>query len=44
VSCISTTLCAAVGYRHNPKARYSYLTLALGWNGKSWTFEKTINQ
>jgi hypothetical protein len=44
VSCITTTLCAAVGYRHDPAVRYSYLTLALGWNGKKWTFQKTMNE
>jgi hypothetical protein len=44
VSCISPARCVAVGYRHDPAVRYSFRTLALGWNGKTWTFEKTINE
>jgi hypothetical protein len=44
VSCVTTAICTAVGYRHNPKTRYSYHTLALGWNGSSWTIQKTLNQ
>jgi hypothetical protein len=44
VSCVTPEICTAVGYRHNPKARSSYHTLALGWNGSSWTIQKTINQ
>jgi hypothetical protein len=44
VSCISPALCVAVGFRHDPAVRYSFRTLALGWNGKTWTFEKTFNE
>lgn len=44
VSCVTPRICTAVGYRHNPANRYSYQTLALGWNGSSWTIQKTINE
>jgi hypothetical protein len=44
VSCVTPAICTAVGYRHNPAVRYSYRTLALGWNGSSWTIQKTHNQ
>jgi hypothetical protein len=43
VSCVTTTICTAVGYRHNPALRFSFRTLALGWNGSRWTIQKTIN-
>lgn len=44
VSCVSTTACTAVGYRHDPASKFSFRTLALGWNGAKWSIEKTINQ
>lgn len=44
VSCVSATLCTAVGLRHNPKVRFAFRTLALGWNGSSWRIQKTINE
>jgi len=44
VSCVTPAICTAVGYRHNPATRFSYHTLALGWNGSKWTIQKTINQ
>ncbi len=44
VSCVTPAICTAVGYRHNPAARFSFHTLALGWNGSSWTIQKTNNQ
>jgi hypothetical protein len=44
VSCVSPTICTAVGYRHNPAVRFSYRTLALGWDGASWTIQTTINE
>src|ERR1700678_3959033 len=43
-SCISPARCVAVGHRHAPTVLYAFRTLALGWNGKTWTFEKTINE
>lgn len=44
VSCVSQTICTAVGFRHNPRSRFSFHTLALGWNGSKWTIQKTINE
>jgi hypothetical protein len=44
VSCVTPAICTAVGYRHNPAVRFSYQTLALGWNGSRWTIQKTINE
>lgn len=44
VSCVSRTICTAVGFRHNPRSRFSFRTLALGWNGSKWTIQKTINE
>jgi hypothetical protein len=44
VSCVSPTACTAVGYRHNPKVRYSYRTLALAWSGSSWVIQSTYNE
>ncbi len=44
VSCVTTSACTAVGYRHNPAVRFSFRTLAVGWNGSSWSIQKTINQ
>lgn len=44
VSCVSQTICTAVGFRHNPRSRFSFRTLALGWNGLKWTIQKTINE
>jgi hypothetical protein len=43
VSCINSTLCYAVGYQHNPANRHSYKTLALQWNGTTWTVMNTHN-
>ncbi len=43
VSCVSATICTAVGFRHNPHSRYSYHTLAVGWNGTKWVVQKTVN-
>jgi hypothetical protein len=44
VSCVTPTICTAVGYRHNPAVRFSFRTLAIGWNGSRWTIQKTINE
>jgi hypothetical protein len=44
VSCITPAVCTAVGYRHNPRVRSSFQTLAIGWNGSRWTIQKTINE
>jgi hypothetical protein len=44
VSCVSSAICAAVGYRHNPGSRFAYHTLAAYWNGASWTITKSANQ
>ena len=44
VSCVTPAICTAVGYRHNPAVRFSFQTLALGWNGSRWTIQKTINE
>lgn len=44
VSCVSPTLCTAVGYRHNPAVRYSYHTLALAWSGSAWVIQSTYNE
>lgn len=44
VSCVSPTICTAVGFRHNPRFRFAFRTLALGWNGSRWTIQKTINE
>jgi hypothetical protein len=44
VSCVTPALCTAVGFRHNPKVRFSFRTLALGWNGTSWAIQKTFNE
>jgi hypothetical protein len=44
VSCVTSAICTAVGYRHNPKVRSSFQTLAIGWNGSRWTIQKTINE
>ena len=44
VSCVTATICTAVGYRHNPNVRFSFRTLAVGWNGSAWKIQKTINQ
>ncbi len=44
VSCMTRPICAAVGYRHDPKSRYSYRTLAAYWGGSSWTITKSANQ
>jgi len=35
---------AAVGYRHNPKRRYSFCTLATYWNFSTWAIRKSANQ
>jgi hypothetical protein len=42
-SCVSTTSCVAVGSRYNPKTRRG-LTLAEGWNGKSWLIQTSVNR
>ncbi len=44
VSCVSPKDCTAVGFRHNPRIKYSYRTLAVGSNGASWKIEPTFNQ
>jgi hypothetical protein len=44
VSCVAQATCTAVGYRHNPHVRFSFRTLALGWNGSKWAIQKTGNQ
>ena len=44
VSCVSQTTCTAVGFRHNPRSRFSFRTLALGWNGSKWTIQRTLNE
>jgi hypothetical protein len=44
VSCVTPAICTAVGYRHNPAVRFSFRTLALGWNGSRWTIQTTINE
>src|SRR5262245_35848966 len=44
VSCVTATICTAVGDRHNPKVRFSFRTLAAGWDGSAWKIQKTINQ
>jgi hypothetical protein len=41
---VTAAICTAVGYRHNPAVRFSFQTLALGWNGSRWTIQKTINE
>lgn len=44
VSCVSKAICTAVGFRHDPKSRFSNHTLAVGWNGSKWTVQRTINE
>jgi len=44
VSCVTPAICTAVGSRHNPSVRFSFRTLAVGWNGSSWSIQQTINQ
>lgn len=43
VSCVTPAICYAVGYRHNPRVRYSFRTLGMFWNGSSWTIQKSLN-
>ncbi len=43
VSCVSTTSCVAVGFRYNPKVKYSDRTLAEVWNGTAWKVQTTLN-
>ena len=40
VSCVSRTACTAVGYTNSAGA---YVTLVEGWNGTSWTVQRTPN-
>jgi hypothetical protein len=44
VSCVAQAPCTAVAYRHNPHVRFSFRTLALGWNGSKWAIQQTGNQ
>lgn len=44
VSCLSASICTAVGYRHDPASKFSFRTLALGWNGAKWSIQKTISE
>ena len=44
VSCVTASICAAVGFRHDPKSRFAYHTLALYWNGSAWRLVKSANQ
>jgi hypothetical protein len=43
VSCVSPTSCVAVGWRYDPRVKYSSNTLAEVWNGVVWKVQKTIN-
>jgi hypothetical protein len=44
VSCLSTNLCEAVGFRFNPKVRNSDRLVAQLWDGMHWTLQKVTNQ
>lgn len=44
VSCVSPSICSAVGFRHNPKGRFAYHTLAAYWNGSAWAIRTSANQ
>ncbi len=43
VSCVSTTSCVAVGFRYNPKVKYSDRTLAEVWDGVAWKVQASLN-
>ena len=42
-SCLAPAICSAIGYQHNPRARYSYRTLGVCWNDSSRGIQKSIN-
>jgi hypothetical protein len=45
VSCVTPDLCEAVGYRFSrSRSDATPHTLALGWDGKHWTVQPTVNQ
>jgi len=41
VSCVSPTLCVAVGRAHTNST--NYVTDAMGWNGTAWTLQPPVN-
>ncbi len=43
VSCTGPTSCVAAGWLYTDSSATTYVTLALAWNGTSWTLQSTPN-